>query len=661
MKPKTNPPQFSDFDPLAAKQSLQTEVAINAMKRELKNILDSYVGWFDPFAELIQNALDSVEQRADREGKSYSPQIRILIDLAKDGLTVTDNGVGLDQEQYSQFLAPSFSFKTGKTRGHKGVGATYLAYGTNSIQISTRTDSFEACGRMQNARNWLYDANPAANPKVRPDARGPRDTAFQSFDRGVSISVDFDKSTTPSDLSWLKAKTAEQWLKILSLKTGLGAIFPNKKIRVFVRVTAEDGSITKQEAEGISYLWPHQEVKKARTLRTIAATEEKLFKKHGTNYRLPNSIARLDAIYDTITPTELPKLLSLDDTELAAVKTHKPTLYFCYMYSAKVWQALNSSLQVRAGQSIFQPGIQIAANNMPQGEVIQIPLTRNVGRQNQVLVVIHFENSPADLGRKGFQKEIVDFAKEVSRKLVDRPLQKVMKTLRPVTGVRRDLEREDSIDAWKEEMAKHEKDCPLELINENFFLPTKQVSITSVPTREQDVIALFNQLLAGGVIRGVRVMSTNERFTYDGMYRVVLVEPTNLHIYDRKRNPLGILAENIPAKLPFQSRPKILEYKFSLDALIEDCSSGLKNSNEVGLVVVWETGSDYEGNYHVTSMLDEDNVDQREYHGVTHIMTNLSTGQREMDLIVLSELVDHLNDAKASTATQREKYDTPIE
>jgi hypothetical protein len=57
--------KFRDFDPLAAKQSLQTEVAINAMKRELKNILDSYVGWFDPFAELIQNALDSVEQRSN--------------------------------------------------------------------------------------------------------------------------------------------------------------------------------------------------------------------------------------------------------------------------------------------------------------------------------------------------------------------------------------------------------------------------------------------------------------------------------------------------------------------------------------------------------------------------------------------------------------------
>jgi hypothetical protein len=38
-------------------------------------------------------------------------------------------------------------------------------------------------------------------------------------------------------------------------------------------------------------------------------------------------------------------------------------------------------------------------------------------------------------------------------------------------------------------------------------------------------------------------------------------------------------------------------------------------------------------------------------------MTNLTTGQREMDLIVLSELIDHLNNSKESTKKQRKKYE----
>ena len=54
---------FTQFDPLEAKQSLANEAALTSVKREIQNILDSYVGWFDPFAELIQHALDAIDER----------------------------------------------------------------------------------------------------------------------------------------------------------------------------------------------------------------------------------------------------------------------------------------------------------------------------------------------------------------------------------------------------------------------------------------------------------------------------------------------------------------------------------------------------------------------------------------------------------------------
>ena len=75
---------------------------------------------------------------------------------------------------------------------------------------------------------------------------------------------------------------------------------------------------------------------------------------------------------------------------------------------------------------------------------------------------------------------------------------------------------------------------PLILENEN-FLPQRKISITSVPTREQDVIALFNQMIAGGVIRGLRIMSTNERTSYDGLYRIIIEEPIDHHLYDENK------------------------------------------------------------------------------------------------------------------------------
>ena len=127
---------FAPFDPLEFKNTRVNDAALGALKREIENILSSYVGWYDPFCELIQNALDAVEARVSVEKAagtklSYNPRIFIKIDLDQNALTVTDNGIALDKDKFEQFLAPNFSFKSGKTRGHKGVGATYVAYGFN--------------------------------------------------------------------------------------------------------------------------------------------------------------------------------------------------------------------------------------------------------------------------------------------------------------------------------------------------------------------------------------------------------------------------------------------------------------------------------------------------------------------------------------------------
>jgi len=48
---------FAPFDPLSFKNTKVNDAALGALKREIENTLSSYVGWYDPFCELIQNAL----------------------------------------------------------------------------------------------------------------------------------------------------------------------------------------------------------------------------------------------------------------------------------------------------------------------------------------------------------------------------------------------------------------------------------------------------------------------------------------------------------------------------------------------------------------------------------------------------------------------------
>lgn len=657
---------FEPIDPLKAKQVADTEVAVNALKREITNILTSYVGWFDPFCELIQNSLDSLEEKINNSpiSSSYKPIISIIIDIQQNRLTVSDNGIGLTKPKFEQFLAPCFSFKTeGQARGHKGVGATYLAYGFNFMQICTRTEDFAAIGKMIGARDWLSDKSPAANPTIIPDSKGAIDIIFNNFETGVSITVGFDKSTNPKELSWIDASSAKQWRDILLIKTGLGSFFKCEKINVELTVISKNGEKTCEKIFEPEYLWPHliPRVSKSFELANLDIEIEKLFSVRGINPNIPSKMKNIEGIYHNFDATNIESRLklSLDDIEL--FQKHNVKIYFFYSYTAKLWTWYNEDLELRKGYRVLQPGIQICANRMPQGEIIQVPLNRNIGRQNQIHVVIHFDNCSADMGRKGFQNQIVEFSKRVSASIIDSVISsKYSNFFKPVTGVNPNLKRQLAVSQWKKEFEKHEEESPLSLINKNFFNPVNEISISSIPTREQDVIALFNQLLAGGVIRGLKIMSTNERFTYDGMFKIEVKKPDENHLYDCEKNPLGISSEYLESYLDeaesWISEPKILEYKFSLDGLIENIESGTKNSNDIDLVIVWDIGKDYQQQYNIVSFLNDENRKERNYHGLTHRLIHPTSGQPEMDVICLKDLILYLNDRENTIQEQIKLY-----
>jgi hypothetical protein len=655
---------FVPFDPLEAKVSRANDAAFDAIRREITNILSSYVGWYDPFCELIQNALDAVDARRVLEKaagslESYHPEVRIFIDLDDNSLTVTDNGIGLDKEKFEQFLAPNFSFnKSDKTRGHKGVGATYVAYGFNYMRVSTKTPGYIASGRILNARNWVKSSKIGDNPKVEPDGSARINADFDDFDRGVSIIVKFDETTHPKKLSWVRATNAKQWKDILSIKTGIGSVSADSQISIVVQVK-NSSEVTRIEWGGTGYLWLHERAAKKASFKELIATQEKIFKQYGPNRPMPDRYKNLDFIFGKWTAEELEGLISnsLDAEEKEVLKDYNPSIAFEFGYTAKIWQIFNEKLGIRSGHRVLTSGFQLAANNMPQGETYLVPLNRNTGRQNQIHFLIHFENYTPDLGRKGFNRELVDFAKTATRSIMENHLSKLRPCLKSASGGAPDLAREMKIDDWKTTMIAHESDSPLLLKSKNFFKPTERVSITSRPTREQDVIALFHQLIAGGVIRGISVMSTNERFIYDGLFRISFDLDQSLYVYDAEDNPLGVTPEIVEALGKRKTSPKILEYKYYLDGLFEDFDEHDKNIKDIDLCVVWSTGDVFREKYAITSFLTPENSDQRPYHGVTHALVDIENGSRYCDLIVLSELVDYLNDPVATAEGQREKYE----
>jgi hypothetical protein len=58
-----------------------------------------------------------------------------------------------------------------------------------------------------------------------------------------------------------------------------------------------------------------------------------------------------------------------------------------------------------------------------------------------------------------------------------------------------------------------------------------------------------------------------------------------------KKNPLGIDGDVLTGKDAYVSKVKVLEYKYSLDGLIEELQSDVKDANDIGLIVAWEMGT----------------------------------------------------------------------
>jgi hypothetical protein len=645
------------WDPLYTSENVGTEIISAGQKRQIANILKSYVGNYDAFSELIQNAMDAVDRRRrELRESSYKPHLWLTIDLKENSFSITDNGVGFKEQEFRSFLAPNISFKDGiRTRGNKGVGATYIAYGFDYMQFGTKGNGHEFTGLIKGGRDWVEDHNGiVTRPMVV--ASKSTDEAFISLERGSTFKIKFGgKSTRPKDLSWYGATTPEQWLYLLLLKTPLGSIpfsedksEPIKFTLTVINKSSKSSAINDVDAR---YIFPHNKIASSVDLKEILAYQKKLSDQGKDMSKLPTKYFKLHGIYEFYLTEELEKFRNLDDDEKQLIKDFSIEAYGYFVYSTSVWDQLNDvTAKLRKGFRVLRGGLQLANNQMLQGEQIVIPLTSNTGYQNQSHVIVQFKGADPDLGRKGFQPELKDVAEKIAVGIVNR-LKVWRNQLKSDSGEKIDIEKEASLHDWVKEQERHEEKCPLVLTNKNFFAPINEISVTSTPRSEQDVIVLFNQLVAGGVIRGLKLLSTSQTQQYDGLFKYVIKEPLENHVFDKELNPLGVQEMHHTKELT--RSPKVLEYKYSIDGLIAEFENGEKKEKDIHLAVAWDLGSAWRKNYEATSLLDLDNIHQRDFHGLTHI---LHTSTSKFYVIALKELIDYLNDVDGVQAYQQNTY-----
>jgi Histidine kinase-, DNA gyrase B-, and HSP90-like ATPase len=651
------------WDPLSSESDPGMLVA--AQRREIRNILKSYTGYYDLFSELIQNALDAVERRLLEKADNFQPHIWIRIDLAKSEVAVTDNGCGMSESEFRQFLRPNFSFKhADTTRGSKGVGATYLAYGFNHVEVAARSDGKTFSGVMRRGREWVEDRTDSV-PRPKVEYAPPSHAAFGQIDRGASMKVRLvGAGIRPRDLSWIGAQTADQWLAVLRTFTPLGGVYLCGEASPMVCTTLEVESITGQvttaELEAPRYLHPAEVMNRVADIRDFLADRKARVDKGLDVSRIPPKFRSLHGIWGEWTGDQIldpkgdsPITARLESNEAKLVSELGLKLRIFLGFSTDLWDGYNdNTLRLRKGHRLLRGGLQLSTRHMPQGLPLTIPMTNNIGFQNLAHVLVHLENAEPDLGRKGFQPEVVRVAEKLSVSAVT-ALRRHYALLRKPGGAKA-YEDELILDNWKQAQVEHEMKFPLVITGAGLFMPTEELPIRSEPVVEQDVVALFNQMLSSGIVRGIQLISSSQYKQYDGLYRVKMLKPFEKFILSTK-NPLGIDGEHFLDKETLETVVKVLEYKYTIDGLIEEVQAEVKAVEDVDLVIAWELGEKWRQMFEVTSYLDRDHIHLRSMHGATHSFTHAMNGNHAFEAIVLKDLVSYLQDPDAEEQRQRVK------
>ncbi len=649
------------FDPLEANSDSGlaggSAVFEDATKRVIHNILRSYTGFYDLFSEAIQNALDAVELAKRERDSSYSPQIWITINIPGSSFRIVDNGIGMGLEQFKYCFRPNVSFKKGaNVRGEKGVGATFLAYGFSFVSLQSKKNGSKLAAILRQGRQWAEDERGVIpRPTFEPQTFSVSELSGEASGTCIEIICGKAPGERPKDFTWIGAYTAQQWLDVLRIKTPLGAVYlTGEAFAPHITVTAipsngQSSTVTTSRAE---YYYPHEiPDMKVQQLSDVVKAQNALKGDASTRFKsLPQEFKRLDCIWEIWDKEALLEEDSdfspaIDEKGRELVERHGVSVYGAFLSTAKTWNRLNDEiLRLRPKQRIMHGGLQLASDHMTQGEQSVIPLTSAIGYQNNSHIIVHFENGSPDMGRKVFQPELTELAEELSKRVVT-IFRRYISHLRPDTGAQ-SIAPDKALYDWKKEQERYRDEHPMSL-----KLGNTTLSLLSTPQQEQDVIALFHEMVGSQVLRGFRFFATSPTERYDSLFMMEYHKSDGVY-WESKSNRLGI-DHDFPEGT---TEPKSLEYKYSLDGLVADFGKELKFIQHINFVVCWTAGTAYRERFTLEPLLVGDEGSTRRIFGSTHKAFMDGSEQPLFEILVLEDLINWLIDPQAEEARQKQAY-----
>lgn len=616
-------------------------------RRAVEGILESYHSNYDVLSEAVQNAVDAVED-AKLIGLAAPYLIEITVNLSENWIGVLDTGIGMKPEEVASAFAPHISFKQQSAakakrdkknmyRGYKGVGLTFLAYGTDDIIIHSKQEGGPLTkARMQYGRAWAKGERD--DPAMMVEDTGS--TPVDGHPRGTYVRVQLSSSTRPRSLTKLAGSTLT-WQAILRTKTAIGQVLLGRSAVVPFKVKLDlidGGKAESVEVEPL-FLYPH-EVKRTPPFRFLDLVE--YYEKHSEQTSPPPDKLRQDGVYLEWDAARIKKELSADQrtTYAEQLENYSPFVYAFVPYQGSVWGELNTIAAGVKGRTYLYPGLMIAVNRQRLADIFEIQATRFETFSRNVFVAVHFDEAKPDQGRKTIEVDAEDFAQRAADRVVQY-LAKQRTLLRPPgespTPEQRQVEKDHS--DWIFNVRKHAESSPLHI---------PPATYVSTPLTEQDVIGMFHQLSALGVFSGIKIYATSQSHTFDCLaeYNCAREEP-GLSYVSKEENPLGVSPFILGDGKRFSTRNLTVEFKNNLDSLVEDIEGDSpKTFGQIDICVCWSKVGDAFKGYEL-AQIDDSNIEERKFPGITHLLRH-NGDAHFVSVIMLETVTDMVRQGRIS-------------
>jgi hypothetical protein len=587
------------------------------IKNDVREIIRSYHQTYDHLTELLQNAVDVCENTFQmyKEGKLsgfYQPQIEIIVNLLENSVTVKDNGIGMSEDHLRKYffmphatLKSKYVIPTTRRRGEKGVGATFLSFGSAWINVSTKDEKGEVSScRLEGGIEWVLREEPLDPPMAHPLNPPPE---LGDLSHGTIVTVGFNTNTNIKDLRH-HGPDVDHWEKILRLYTAVGHVLPFGQhddffdaLMVKVEVIDERGGNSRYIQKG--FLYPHE---------IDGVTHERLTQLHrGREGELPLSQKNKDCIWEFYSQNQVKEKLrgKLGPSLLQALETYNPKAYIIFVWAREFWDKINRCF--RTGMREFTHGLAFSTKTQRIGEMRELSFKWRTGDYNRFFVLIDVENLHADIGRKSVPSDLKRLGNEIANELHE--------------------DFVDYSDALRREPSRYEEEEAVELeqlITRVFQYPDLEgakeldLQVIKIPHEEQDVVALFFDLLGAGYLKGYQVLATKVSWKYDSIARFLLTYDESA-VYHPINNPLGIPSEKFVEGVKRSPERSLMEFKFSSDGLIRDILQEVKKLSDIRWLVCWEIGDLHKReDFEIIEITSEDQKHHREYYGTTHLLTD---------------------------------------